>query len=109
MAKTSLITSLFAAALAMALPGAASAQQPLPVNAGAAWAHAHSGIVIPATLGGLARMRATSFAEPELDISQNFGSSDGNQQLTVYIFRNTNAPYRSGLRRRSARSVCARI
>ncbi|WP_149037577.1 hypothetical protein [Sphingopyxis macrogoltabida] len=90
MAKTSLITSLFAAALAMALPGAASAQQPLPVNAGAAWAHAHSGIVIPATLGGLARMRATSFAEPELDISQNFGSSDGNQQLTVYIFRNTN-------------------
>lgn len=80
---------LLAAALAAA-PAATAAQQPLAVEAGTAWTHAHSGITIPATLGELTRMRATSFAEPELDISQNFGSSDGNQQLTVYIFRNTN-------------------
>lgn len=79
----------WAATLATA-PAAASAQQPLPVEAGAAWTHTHSGITIPATLGELPRVRATSFAAPELDISQNFGSSDGKQQLTVYIFRNTN-------------------
>lgn len=89
MRKSSLFLSLIATALAAVSP-AAPAQQPLPVAPGTAWAHSHSGIVIPATLGDLARMRATSFAEPELDISQNFGSSDGNQQLTVYIFRNTN-------------------
>ncbi|WP_447760988.1 hypothetical protein [Sphingopyxis panaciterrae] len=74
----------------MGVAHAASAQQPLPVQAGTAWMHAHSGITIPATLGDLARMRATSFVEPQLDISQNFGSSDGQQQLTIYIFRNTN-------------------
>lgn len=90
MQKSSLFLRLIATALAAISSGAASAQQPLPVAPGTAWAHSHSGIVIPATLGGLARMRATSFADPELDISQNFGSSDGNQQLTVYIFRNTN-------------------
>lgn len=78
------------AALAAGPLAAASAQQPLPVEAGTAWTHAHSGITIPATLSELVRMRAMSFAAPELDISQSFGSSDGKQQLTVYIFRNTN-------------------
>jgi len=90
MANIRIFRHFVAASLAMGSIPAASAQQPLPVEPGTAWMHAHSGIAIPATLGELARMRATSFAEPQLDISQNFGSSDGQQQLTIYIFRNTN-------------------
>lgn len=90
MANIRVFSFLSAAGLATLCPPAALAQQPLPVATGAAWTHIHSGITIPATLDELARMRATSFAEPQLDISQNFGSSDGQQQLTLYIFRNTN-------------------
>lgn len=79
-----------AAALAVASIATGTAQEPLPVEAGQPWTHAHSGITIPATLDELPRVRATSFASPQLDISQNFASSDGLQALTIYIFRNTN-------------------
>ncbi|MGB3846463.1 MAG: hypothetical protein WA940_11385 [Sphingopyxis sp.] len=78
----------FAAMLLAATPVAA--QEPLPTTAGKPWTHAHSGIVIPAALDELPRVRATSFAAPELDISQNFASGDGRESLTVYIFRDTN-------------------
>lgn len=67
-----------------------AAQDKLPVKPGKPWTHAHSGIVIPAALDELPRVRATSFAAPELEISQNFASEDGRQSLTLSIFRNTN-------------------
>jgi hypothetical protein len=79
---------IIAAALAVAIP--AYAQDALPVAEGKPWTHRHSGIVIPAALDELPRVRATSFVAPELDISQNFASEDGRESLTVYIFRNTN-------------------
>lgn len=68
----------------------AAAQDKLPVKAGRPWTHAHSGITIPAALDELPRVRATSFAAPELEISQNFASEDGRQSLTLSIFRDTN-------------------
>ena len=80
--------SVFIAAALSAAP--VTAQEPLAVAAGKPWTHAHSGITIPAALDELPRVRATSFAAPELDISQNFASDDGRESLTVYIFRNTN-------------------
>lgn len=80
--------SVFAAAMLAATPLAA--QEALPVAAGKPWVHAHSGITIPAALDELPRVRATSFAAPELDVSQNFASDDGRESLTVYIFRDTN-------------------
>ncbi|KTE33490.1 MULTISPECIES: hypothetical protein [unclassified Sphingopyxis] len=68
----------------------AAAQDRLPVKPGKPWTHAHSGITIPAALDELPRVRATSFAAPELEISQNFASEDGRQSLTLSIFRDTN-------------------
>lgn len=79
---------IIAAAALVAAPLAA--QEPLAVADGKPWTHANSGITIPAALDELPRVRATSFAAPELDISQNFASDDGREALTVYIFRNTN-------------------
>lgn len=80
--------AVFIVATLIAAPVAA--QEPLAVADGKPWTHAHSGITIPAALDELPRVRATSFAAPELDISQNFASDDGRESLTVYIFRNTN-------------------
>ena len=80
--------AVFIASALIAVPVAA--QEPLAVAEGKPWTHAHSGITIPAALDELPRVRATSFAAPELDISQNFASDDGRESLTVYIFRNTN-------------------
>lgn len=78
-----------AAPLAAAITPAA-AQDKLPVKPGKPWTHAHSGITVPAALDELPRVRATSFAAPELEISQNFASEDGRQSLTLSIFRDTN-------------------
>lgn len=80
--------TVFIAAALVAAP--VGAQEALPVAEGKPWTHANSGITIPAALDELPRVRATSFAAPELDISQNFASDDGREALTVYIFRNTN-------------------
>lgn len=77
------------ASLAAAMTPAA-AQDKLPVRPGKPWTHTHSGITIPAALDELPRVRATSFAAPELEISQNFASEDGRQSLTLSIFRDTN-------------------
>ncbi len=80
--------AFFIAAALVAAP--AAAQEPLAVADGKPWTHAHSGITIPAALDELPRVRATSFAAPELDISQSFASDDGRESLTFYVFRNTN-------------------
>jgi len=80
--------TLVAVTLAAVAPVAA--QDVLPVVDGQPWTHAHSGIVIPAALDELPRVRSTSFTAPELDVSQSFASGDGRDSITVYIFRNTN-------------------
>lgn len=70
--------------------GPAAAQDKLAVKAGKPWTHMHSGIVIPAALDELPRVRAVSVAAPELEVSQSFASKDGRQSLTLSIFRDTN-------------------
>ena len=72
------------------IAAAANAQEPLAVPAGKPWTHANSGIVIPAALDELPRVRATSITAPELDIIQSFASDDGRESLTIQIFRDTN-------------------
>ena len=46
----------------------AAAQQPLSLEAGKAWKHKHSGISVPATLGGAPRDRGMAYAADELDV-----------------------------------------
>ncbi|AQA00196.1 hypothetical protein BWQ93_18305 [Sphingopyxis sp. QXT-31] len=81
---------IFLLASVVAAMSPAAAQDKLPVKPGKPWTHTHSGIVVPSTLDELPRVRATSFAAPELEISQNFASEDGRQSLTLSIFRDTN-------------------
>ena len=68
----------------------AAAQQPLPLEAGKAWKHKHSGISIPATLGGAARDRGMAYAADDLDVGLSYTVGNAAESLTFYIFRNTN-------------------
>lgn len=83
--------ALLAIALtALAAAPGASAQQPLKVKEGKAWKHKHSGIAVPATLGGNVRSRATAFAPEELDVGLQFDTDTSSEALSFYIYRNTN-------------------
>jgi hypothetical protein len=81
---------LGATATIMAAGTPAAAQQPLPLKAGKAWKHKHSGIGVPATLGGAPRDRGMSYAADDLDIGLSYTVGDAAESLTFYIFRNTN-------------------
>lgn len=78
----------FLAALLLSVPVLAA--EPLPAQPGKAWTHRHSGIVVPATLAGTPRTKATSFAADELDVGLSFDTEKSRESLTVYIYRNTN-------------------
>ncbi|QZH73824.1 MAG: hypothetical protein JY451_08520 [Erythrobacter sp.] len=78
------------AVCALLLPGTALAQQVIELEAGEAFTHPHSGVVIPAILGGNPRTAAYVYAEDFLDIGVNFETEGAAQALSVYIFRNTN-------------------
>lgn len=81
---------LLAVLVALPLTTAAMAQTRVRLEQGKDWTHPHSGISVPATLGGIARSGATAFAEDNLDIAMQFDSADGEDALSVYIYRNTN-------------------
>lgn len=66
------------------------AQGELAVTAGKPWTHAHSGITVPAKLGGNPLTRARTFAPQELDVSLSFEPDTARDFLSFYIFRNTN-------------------
>jgi hypothetical protein len=70
--------------------GPAAAQQPLPLKDGKSWKHKHSGIVVPATLGGAARERGTAFVADDLDIGLSYVVGDAIESLSFYVFRKTN-------------------
>jgi hypothetical protein len=67
-----------------------AAQQPLPLKDGKAWKHKHSGIVVPATLGGAARERGIAYAADDLDVSLSYVMGDAVESLSFYVFRKTN-------------------
>lgn len=82
---------LFVAALAcIGGASAASAQQMLPVKDSKAWKHKHSGISVPATLGGNIRSRAIAYAPDDLDVGLQFDAQNSNDSLSLYVYRNTN-------------------
>jgi len=68
----------------------ASAQRALQIDADTVWAHPHSGIAVPATLAGLPRARATEFAPDFLNIGFSFRMGDEPEELSLYIYRDTN-------------------
>lgn len=77
-----------AAALMTAIP--AAAQQSLPLKSGKAWEHRHSGIGVPATLGGLQRDVGMAYAPDDLDVGLSYTVRGAAESLTFYIFRKTN-------------------
>lgn len=71
------------------LPVAASADvTELTIEANADYRHPHSGIVVPATLGGMARTGGKQYAADSLDVSVSFDTKPLTEVLTVYIYRN---------------------
>jgi len=84
--------TIFLAAALACIGGvpAASAQQILPVKADKAWKHKHSGITVPATLGGNIRSRVMAYAPDELDVSLQFDTQNAADSLSLYVYRNTN-------------------
>ena len=52
------------------------------------WAHKATGIVLPPSLAGLPRTRLAWFSAPDVDIASEYWSADGNETITVYLYRN---------------------
>lgn len=77
-------------AIGLAATAPAWAQGELAVEAGKPWPHKHSGITVPATLGGNALTAARTYAPHELDLGLSFEPNDARDFLSFYIFRNTN-------------------
>ncbi len=72
----------------MAVP--AAAQRELQIDPDVAWTHPHSGIVVPSSLAGAIRTKAQEFAPDFLNISFSFELAETADQLSLYIYRNTN-------------------
>lgn len=81
-------TLVFSFALIFADPAVAS--EPLELEPGAEWVHPHSGISVPANIGGVARSRGTTFAPDLLDVGLQFDSEDGTEAISFFVFRATN-------------------
>ncbi|QNO28854.1 hypothetical protein EEB18_007905 [Sphingopyxis sp. OPL5] len=85
------IKGLIVAGALMLVPAApVAAQQDLAISHGEAWTHAHSGITVPATLGGNALTKAKAYAQDELDVGLSFEPEGAEDYVSFYIFRNTN-------------------
>ncbi|SNT17767.1 hypothetical protein [Sphingopyxis indica] len=80
-----------AMAAASAIPAGAAALEPaeVAVPAGQAWTHPHSGIAVPATLGGITRTKVIAFAPDNLDVGVAFETKGAAESLTLYVFRDT--------------------
>ena len=81
---------LGALALGLALATPVAAQQAIPLDPGEAYTHPHSGIGVPAELGGFPRTTIVDYASDALDVGMNFENADRSQVISVYVFRNTN-------------------
>lgn len=88
--RSSVFAIVAYAGLLVAPLASANAQAPIELEIGAPWEHPHSGIVVPDTIGGLPRGSATEFAQDFLNIGFSFPSSDGSEEISLYIYRHTN-------------------
>ncbi|WP_448662147.1 hypothetical protein ACG3SL_15940 [Sphingomonas sp. CJ20] len=79
---------VLAAGLALAIAGApsATAQHTLGVPATAGWKHAETGLILRASLAGLARTELGDNSQSELDVYATFGDIK-DVVVTVYLFR----------------------
>ena len=77
---------LLATALSVAVPAVAATE--IKHDASKRWAHKPTGIVLPPTLAGLPRRSLAWFSAPEVDVSGDYWSADGNDTITVYLYRN---------------------
>lgn len=64
-----------------------AAQQAIPLTPGKSVTHPHSGLSIPASLGGLQRTEAMALVPDDLDDVYQFGPADQSEAITVYVFR----------------------
>lgn len=76
------------AAMTLAVPMVAQAQQPTAIEVPAVkkWKHAGTGVIVPQALAGLPRTRITDSTAGEFDMSIQFGDPEATQ-LTIYLFR----------------------
>lgn len=81
-------TLVFSFALIFASPAVAG--EPLELEPGAEWTHPHSELRVPATIGGIARSRATTFAPDLLDVGLQFDADGGSEAISIYVYRATN-------------------
>ena len=75
--------------LLAAVPAAAQQPRPLDIPADQPFAHANSGMTLPATLGGLPRIIAREYEAPQLDVNVEYATPDRGEDISVYLFRST--------------------
>lgn len=74
------------AALAVAAPAMAATE--IKFDASKRWAHKPTGVSLPPTVAGLPRNSLAWFSAPEVDVSGDYWSADGNDTITIYLYRN---------------------
>lgn len=80
-----------ALALGLGVPGGAWAQEgPRALARGGEWVHPHSGIAAPLSLAWAVRAEGTAYQGDLLDVSLLLRTANGNDTITLYIFRATN-------------------
>lgn len=62
---------------------------PVVFEAGAPYVHPHSGISVPAVLGGIDARKGTNFAANHLNVGISYDTADVDESLSVYIYRVT--------------------
>jgi hypothetical protein len=71
----------------LAVAGVAHAADDIKLAPGEVYKHKPSGLSVAATLGDLARTRAQAFSPEQLDEFVEFASADGNEDITVFVYR----------------------
>ena len=79
-----------ASVAALALPAPGAAQQRLELPEGSAWTHPHAGVAFPAVLDGRVRSGASAFANDFLDVAASYRTDDAGEEISLFVFRNTN-------------------
>jgi hypothetical protein len=72
----------------LATSGPASAATPIKLSPDKSWKHKATGIVFAPVVAGLQRQGVAWYSAPEVDVSGDYWSADGNDAVTIYLFRN---------------------
>ncbi|WP_267381178.1 MULTISPECIES: hypothetical protein [unclassified Sphingomonas] len=79
-------TLIASAALLIAASTAAFAARDLPVPVDKGWQHADTGLILPATLDGMARDKLADNGTAERDVYADFRSADKATNVTIFLF-----------------------